>query len=303
MAKSSAKVYSYVSLFANTHWMRLRFKCFACNETHLEWFRRETDKIALGFGGSCDENILDSQGGHPKQFVNYLAVEPGTLQLKPHYWPGENGGIFQGSATAGAYYVYSYEVNMNMLDELFALIYTSPAQDQGDFVQQFYMYSLESDAYAPQDQVGSAYNGHDAKWVLHFKMNGGTWSTDQMKAHSTAISSTIGRHLPCRGYYNYIESTMPCAKSDEQLLAAYLSDPNRAKDIKASWDPNGVFRNPLLHRVNPGITSSCEKAYGNDANGVSCGVRIQWLIDNQALSQASLLTSRPSESQESASAD
>lgn len=79
MAKSSAKVYSYVSLFANTRWMRLRFKCFACNETHLEWFRRETDKIALGFGGSCDENIHDSQGGHPKQFVNYLAVEPGVL--------------------------------------------------------------------------------------------------------------------------------------------------------------------------------------------------------------------------------
>ncbi|KAL3893470.1 MAG: hypothetical protein SGPRY_014210, partial [Prymnesium sp.] len=257
MSKSARKVYSYIHFYPNTATIWVRYKCFACDEGELEWFDSESAKIAEGYGGICSD-IRDHIGHHPKQFVNLLAAEPGvgawqaiptvthpsssltshltltrtlwqTLPFKPHYWPGDNGGIFAGSSTAGAYYGNSYEVDMGMLDDLWSVIYSITGQHAGAFAQQFYLYSMESDAFSQSDNVGGAHNGYSAKWIIHFKTQAGEWSEEEMKSQSTNISKAIGRYSTCDGFYNYMESTLPCATSGDSLLAAYISDPIRAR--------------------------------------------------------------------------
>lgn len=53
----------------------------------------------------------DYQGGHPKQLINMFASEPGvdgwtSLPFKPHYWPGDNSGIFSGRGTSQSLVLY-----------------------------------------------------------------------------------------------------------------------------------------------------------------------------------------------------
>ncbi|KAL3902844.1 MAG: hypothetical protein SGPRY_011902, partial [Prymnesium sp.] len=297
-SKSARKMYSYVHFFPNTGSIGVSYNCFDCRAAELAWFVRKTDEITNGYNGTCSA-VTDHQGAHPQQFINFLAEEPRlgtwqTLPLKPHYWPGESRGIIDERSTAGAYYGYSYEVNMGMLDELWKVIYSAPASTSGDLGQQFYFYSMESDAFAQTDGVGAAFNGFSAKWVLHFKIAGGSWSDDEMRAHSALVSDAISRHLPCNGFYNYIPSEMPCAHTGNQMLASYFSSPSWMKVIKASHDPSSVFRNPLLLGALPEAaqalppplppTTNCEAVWDVIANGYTCGSRIDWLVDNQGLS-------------------
>ncbi|KAL3931416.1 MAG: hypothetical protein SGPRY_001133 [Prymnesium sp.] len=249
---SERKMTAYIHFFPNLGSIWVRYKCFDCNATQLAWFESKSSEIAAAAGGTCSPTSSHAAGGHPKQFINFLAAEPGvgswtTLPHKAHYWPGDNTAIFRATATAGAYYSFSYGVNQAMLDALWQIIFNNPpASTAGDYSQQLYLYSLESDAVPPMDSVGHAYNGMSAKWIIHFKAAEGAWTEPEMMFYTRQISSTISSFLPCNGFYNYIEYDMPCAGTRQGMLAAYFSDPQRLQQIKTAYDPIGTFRNPLL---------------------------------------------------------
>ncbi|KAL3893369.1 MAG: hypothetical protein SGPRY_014280, partial [Prymnesium sp.] len=309
-SQSERQMFSYIHLFPNLGEIWMRFFCFDCNATQLEWFESKTDEIASLAGGFCapiSDHAPDMKpGSHPKQFLNFLANEPGvgdwnTLPLKPHYWPGENQGLFAESGTAGAYYINSYEVDEGLLDALWPIMFNNPpASTLGSFAQQFYFYPIESNGMAPADSVGQAFNGMSAKWLIHFKTADGDWSDQERLFHTHQISSALAAYLPCSGFYNYIESNMVCVNTREEILAAYFSDPQRLQQIKAEQDPDGVFRGPLLSWTQPPPPSppvgplprppplapiTCETSLDNDAGGVSCGARINFLISTQGLSE------------------
>lgn len=92
------------------------------------------------------------------------------------------------------------------------------------------------------------YGPRKAKWVLHTKHQ---WHPDDlamrdvMIAHHARISHAIDKHLPCSGFYNYIDNEKSCAKTDDEWLAAYFDDVPRMKQIKFANDPTAVFRGRL----------------------------------------------------------
>ncbi|KAL3924440.1 MAG: hypothetical protein SGPRY_003913, partial [Prymnesium sp.] len=257
MSKSARKTYTYIHFYPNTGTIWVRHKCFGCDETELAWFESHTGGMASAAGGVCGP-LIELRGAHPSQVVNMFAEEPGAgsadaMRAKAHYWPGENQGIFSGSSTSGSYYVPTYSVDQGMLDDMWELIYNNPPASTGPaFLQQFYLYPMENDAVTPSDSVGGAFNGYKAKWILHFKMawQGEAEESDWLAQHR-ALSSLFASYLPCHAFYNYLEIDLPCASTRAEMLAAYMSDPQRLTTIKGTHDPYGLFRSPLLSWTAP----------------------------------------------------
>jgi len=74
--------------------------------------------------------------------------------------------------------------------------------------------------------------------------------------------------LPCRGFYNYMDNSMACARSNREWLEAYFHDVDRIIAIKAARDPSGVFKSRVpLPPASPAQAELGVDIGGTGANG------------------------------------
>ncbi|KAL3924385.1 MAG: hypothetical protein SGPRY_003930 [Prymnesium sp.] len=254
VAQSKHQMYSYIHFYPNTGTVGVRHKCFDCSGESLAYFDVVTASIAGAGGTRCSAIGRHTEAGSPSEFINMFAQEPGvvtggwkSLLEKPHYWPGLNNDLFRAKATSGAFMSYTYSADDQLWDDIWELIFNNPpASTSGGYDQQFYFYSIDSDAYTPLDTVGRAYNG--AKWILHYRFgwNPDVLSAEYMRQHSRNFADKVAPYFPCLGYYNYIPEKLPCAQTKERLLDAFFSDGPRVQQIKNDHDPDGIFRSRML---------------------------------------------------------
>jgi hypothetical protein len=111
------------------------------------------------------------------------------------------------------------------------------------------LYNMGGPAVSQVPIEETPYRGRDAKFVVHFKhqWNEGDAEThDNLMRHHQGMSQALEQHLPCEGFYNYMDGSLPCAGGDsDKWLEAYFADVPRMKAIKAAADPASVFRSRL----------------------------------------------------------
>merc|ERR1719436_1364031 len=69
-----------------------------------------------------------------------------------------------------------------------------------------------------------------------------------MLRHHSAMTRALDRHLPCKGFYNYLDNHKTCAGSNDEWLKAHFRDVERMKRIKHAADPHGTFRSRLVEK-------------------------------------------------------
>merc|ERR1711972_187141 len=107
------------------------------------------------------------------------------------------------------------------------------------------LYNLGGPVVGQVPTEATPYRGRGAKFVVHFKHQwneGDAEAHDDLLKHHQGMSQALETHLPCQGFYNYMDGSLPCAQGDsDKWLEAYFADVPRMKAIKAAADPASVF--------------------------------------------------------------
>merc|ERR1711972_1117062 len=90
------------------------------------------------------------------------------------------------------------------------------------------LYNLGGPVVGQVPTEATPYRGRDAKFVVHFKHQwneGDAEAHDDLLKHHQGMSQALETHLPCQGFYNYMDGSLPCAQGDsDKWLEAYFAD-------------------------------------------------------------------------------
>jgi len=248
MSNPSRQMFTHIILF-NSNWVKLSNLCFDCSPEQLTWYENTIDAIVAETGeGSCG-NL------YPHDWFDQLLFEAGrdspyhVIENNPralmdrHQGYGEQGPVK--ASKNGGYLAHSYNMTEEMLDTLEHWTYGEMDEGKYPWSLMVMLYNLGGPAVSRVPLEDTPYRGRDAKFIVHFKHQwneGSAESHNDLTKHHRLMSQALEKHLPCQGFYNYMDGSLPCAGGDsEKWLEAYFRDVPRMKAIKAAADPAGVF--------------------------------------------------------------
>jgi len=146
--------------------------------------------------------------------------------------------------------VFTWQAADALYDELLHWLVKELPQGLAPYGIMIFLYVLGGEKISQFGAKETAYGGRDAKWIIHYKH---LWQANNpdvhtnMVSHARSMSKGLSKHLPCRGFYNYIDKDMPCThNSNDEFLSATMSDVEKMRKIKMEVDPNSVFRSRLF---------------------------------------------------------
>ena len=222
----------------------------------------------------------DGPGG---PWLQKLLAEPGVggggieKLSERDEWPTNHG-----NSKNGAVMVPTQDISDAALDALLERVHGNPPTDYA-YQMMIFIYPMGGDKVTRVGLKDTAYGGRNDKWVIHWREFHAY--KPEVRAHSDSLSRVLEGHLGCRGFYNYMDTDMPCTRgSRDKWLRAVHSDVDRMRAIKASVDPTDVFRSRLpegLPGPDPGINCNaptCTAAVlGTRVDGYSCEGRMAHL--------------------------
>uniref|UniRef100_A0A7S3SY20 FAD-binding PCMH-type domain-containing protein n=1 Tax=Emiliania huxleyi TaxID=2903 RepID=A0A7S3SY20_EMIHU len=256
MGDSKRQMFSHITSFSNpAHWA-FESMCFSCDQSNLDRFHAIVDQINLEASGrrngdGCHVRDYNGPGG---PWLQKLLAEPGVGGGAPEKLAGPpEGGKWaadHGSSKNGAVNVPTYELSDAALDALIDRFHAKPL-DLGVYQLMLFIYMLGGDKVESVPVTEGAYGSRRAKWTIHWR----EFRADnpEVIAHSDSISSALGPHLPCTGFYNYFDTNTPCTRpipgarsQRDAWLEAVHSDVGKMMAIKGAHDPSHTFRSRLV---------------------------------------------------------
>jgi len=258
MSDPKHQMFTHIILW-NSYFVKFPNLCFDCSPEQLAWFEQTIDAIANETGeGSCN----DFSRSWFDQLLFEAGRDRGVIQNNPaalldrHQGYGEKGQ--ERASKNGGYLVDRYDLPEEFFDTLERWTFGELDESSYPWSVLVLLYNLGGPKLHHIPAEETAYGGRDAKFVVHFKHQ---WNEDSLSshtdlmAHHRLMSQALEQYLPCRGFYNYMDGTLPCAGGNsEKWLEAYFADVQRMKAIKTQADPAGVFWSRLSHGV-PGKLS------------------------------------------------
>jgi hypothetical protein len=219
----------------------VKIACYSCNSAQQRWVDSTVDAISrkASGGANCktshrswlDELLVqagvDNNVVHPK---NKHALQDRNQGWGPH----KPGGMRVGGRNG-----YSYDIPWDVLNTINHHVFVDPASSK-PWSMYVGWYTIAGPMVENIPRKSTAYGHRDAKWNIHWKITNA--DGDYGKDKSRAFQHALDRLLPCKNFYNYLDSDMTCATNDDDWLEAHFSDVPRLKSVQRNNDPNNVFR-------------------------------------------------------------
>jgi FAD/FMN-containing dehydrogenase len=251
MSKPSHQMFTHI-IFFNSNWIKFSNLCFDCSAEQLAWFENTIDDILDEVGEvkncACErktwfDQLLFEAGSHQ----GFIKSSPVALTDRHQGWGSESGP--KRASKNGGYLSNTYEMPEEFFDTLAHWSFGEMDENKYAWDLMVMLYNMGGPAVSQVPIQETPYRGRDAKFVVHFKhqWNEGNAEThDNLMRHHQGMSQALEQHLPCEGFYNYMDGSLPCAGGDsDKWLEAYFADVPRMKAIKAAADPASVFRSRL----------------------------------------------------------
>lgn len=250
----SRKIFS--DLTADRNAVRIEWNCWGCDQAESSIYEqiKETTKSQLAAilpGGiqalNCDNSGITATYTWEEKLLSRswdTYYSPEDLVVRPEWpeWLASSGENLAGTGLNGGFLVPNdYQISRDLVNTLAGYLRASPGESWDRA-------SRDSLLLYPMSRnnagSSSAYGGRDAKLVIHYKHDRIDEAAGALyQSHVSALENTlVEQHgLPCRGFYNYGDTGMACATTDDEWLGAFFSDPLRIRTILQQQDPNGVF--------------------------------------------------------------
>jgi len=240
----------------NHGWIYVKVGCLGCDQAQVKWADDVMDELSATAAGQASCNITR------RSWIEQILYESGSEEGPSFFYPQTPEGLLdrtQGfgikpnpsAAVASGRVGETWELS----DQLWEAIETHffgntqiPA-----WTGQLFWYPISGpaiDRVAPED---SAYGNRDATWSLHWKYYMDVSSDDEeiqrFKNYKKAFQSALdAAGVPCKNFYNYIDSELTCAENSDEWGEAYFSNFSRMRSIKQQADPDNVMR---MHEIAP----------------------------------------------------
>uniref|UniRef100_A0A7S3PCI4 Berberine/berberine-like domain-containing protein n=1 Tax=Amphora coffeiformis TaxID=265554 RepID=A0A7S3PCI4_9STRA len=247
----------FSDLTADRNAARIEWNCWGCNQAETAAYEqiKETTKsqiAALLPGGVAALNCENGGATTTYTWEQKLLSRtwdtysiPSDLVSRPEWpeWFASSGENLAGAGMNGSFLVPNdYDISRALINTLGGYLRASPGEGwERASKDSLLLYPMARNNAAA---TSTAYGGRDAKLVIHYKHDRiDTALADAYRSHVSVFENTLATqyNLPCRGFYNYGDSDMACAPTDDAWLAAFFSDPTRVRNIVQTQDPNGVF--------------------------------------------------------------
>jgi hypothetical protein len=148
----------------------------------------------------------------------------------------------------GGHMLYQYSMSEELLSTVQEWTFGSEALTGFPYQFEIMLYPMGGPVVEQVPEEAMPYGQRSAKLVLHYKHQ---WETSDlyeqaaMMRHHKGLSRALDAHLPCEGFYNYLDNWKTCARTNDEWNEAHFRDVDRMKRIKSAEDPSGVFRSRL----------------------------------------------------------
>ena len=254
-------IYTHLSTFKDSHKYQVSWICLGCDATELAYLNGKVTTIMSVAGSSLTEGCFHSAYQEWTQLLldeagvegHIIGDDPRNLLDREQGWGSNHGEAFK----TGGYMGTDFQFSDAIIDTIHDQVHGSNMVDGIPYGVGVMIYPLGSPIVRSVAPPATAYGPRNASWVLHFKHQ---WHANDdserltMLTHHRQFSQALDHHMPCKGWYNYIDNELPCAESlatqhgtiNDGWLHAYFQDNEvRMKQIKMREDPRNVFRSRL----------------------------------------------------------
>ena len=260
----AARTYSHIQTWEMSGIYNFSALCLGCDEPTRAAYDARVEAILASAGGSVAAYCVDGVP-HTRSWTEQLlleaGVEDGAIERSPKALTDREQGwgainLGKDAIKTGAAMGYTWEMSEAVLEALHHGIHVDgTGLPWGAGVMVYAMGGEKISSVAPK---ATAYGPREAKWVLHYKHQWEYTNASHAQlalAHHERFAKALARtELPCSSFYNYIDTTLPCARvrgavEPNAFLAAYHSDVPRMLRVKAAADRRGTFRShfePIL---------------------------------------------------------
>jgi len=248
MVQPQRRVFTHITV-----WGRVNFKlsniCIDCDAEQRAWF--EETVLGVAHAAKHDAHCYNYTQTWIEQLLFESGMHEGMIENRPEALLDRDQGWGAKGLLAnknGGHMLYEYNMSEALMDTLLEWTFGEKALKDRPYGHGLILYPMGGPKVEEVPVDAAAYGPRSAKLILHYKHQ---WSPDGsgeqavMLQHHEDMARAFDAHLPCKGFFNYIDNTKPCAKTNEEWLAAHFHNVSRMRQIKVEADPKGVFRSRL----------------------------------------------------------
>jgi len=247
MVQPERHIFTHVTVWGLVNWRFLNV-CVDCDAPRRAWFEEAVMGVVLRTGdGHCQR----AHNGWIQQLLMESGMNEGVIENSPEALLDRNQGWGNKGFVAarnGGQLLYEYHMSEALIDTLLDWLFGDKALGDHPYGYGINFYPMGGPKVEEVHVDATPYGPRLAKLVMDYKHQ---WDPsilgeqELMLQHHEEMARALDAYLPCKGFYNYLDNSLPCAKTNEEWLAAYFHDVPRMRQIKYKVDPTGVFRSRL----------------------------------------------------------